>query len=32
MHYKRSAFRSVREAILERPYWAAPGRNDTTLV
>jgi hypothetical protein len=22
----------VREAILERPYWAAPGRNDTTLV
>ena len=22
----------VREAILERPYWAAPGRNDTTRV
>jgi hypothetical protein len=22
----------VREAILERPYWSAPGRNGTTLV
>ena len=22
----------VREAILERPYWAAPGRDGTTLV
>jgi uncharacterized DUF497 family protein len=22
----------VREAILEHPYWAAPGRDDTTLV
>jgi hypothetical protein len=22
----------VRKAILERPYWAAPGRNNTTLV
>lgn len=21
----------VREAILERPYWAAPGRDGTTL-
>ena len=22
----------VRQAILERPYWTAPGRNNTTLV
>jgi hypothetical protein len=22
----------VREAILERPYWSAPGRDGTTLV
>jgi uncharacterized protein len=22
----------VREAILERPFWAAPGRDDTILV
>ncbi|HEY1618035.1 MAG TPA: hypothetical protein VGG25_10480 [Streptosporangiaceae bacterium] len=22
----------VREAILEHPYWAAPGRADTTLI
>ena len=22
----------VREAILERPYWAAPGREGTTLI
>jgi hypothetical protein len=22
----------VRQAILEHPYWAAPGRDDTTLI
>jgi uncharacterized protein len=22
----------VREAILERPFWAAPGRDDTSLI
>jgi hypothetical protein len=22
----------VREAVLERPYWSAPGREGTTLV
>jgi hypothetical protein len=27
----RVSLEEVREAILERPYWAAPGREGTTL-